>query len=73
MFIDLCKFSAAVNLIFLFLPPLQYGRAALESVMKSVLRYETPLVSPPTEYSGDFFEGKFIFYAILVINNNVIT
>ncbi|CAE1330971.1 Protein strawberry notch homolog 1,Protein strawberry notch homolog 2,Protein strawberry notch [Acanthosepion pharaonis] len=34
----------------------KYGRAALESVMKSVLRYETPLVSPPTEYSGDFFE-----------------
>ena len=37
---------------------LQYGRAALEAVMKSILRHETPVVSPPSAYKGNFFDGK---------------
>lgn len=33
----------------------KYGRSALESIMKSIMRYEQPLVPPPTDYKGDFF------------------
>ena len=40
---------------------LQYGRAALEAVMKSILRHETPVVSPPSTYKGNFFDGKNIY------------
>ncbi len=34
----------------------KYGRQALEIVMKSIAKIEEPIVSPPEEYSGDFFE-----------------
>lgn len=33
----------------------KYGRSALESIMKSIMRYEKPLVPPPSDYKGDFF------------------
>ncbi|UYV73913.1 sno [Cordylochernes scorpioides] len=33
----------------------KYGRAALESVMRSVMELETPLVPPPRDYERDFF------------------
>ena len=36
----------------------KYGRAALETVMKSILGQETPLVPLPENYSGNFLEGK---------------
>lgn len=42
---------------FLFL---QYGRAALEAVMKSVLGFDAPLVPIPKTYDGDFFEGSYL-------------
>ena len=36
----------------------KHGRQALELVMKSVLGQETPVVSPPSSYKGDFFKGR---------------
>ncbi|XP_063628305.1 protein strawberry notch [Cydia splendana] len=34
----------------------KYGRTALEAVMKAIMKYETPLVPPPRDYNGDFFQ-----------------
>lgn len=34
----------------------KYGRSALETVMKTIMGYEAPMVSPPTDYQGDFFK-----------------
>lgn len=34
----------------------KYGRSALESVMKTIMGYEQPLVMPPSDYKGDFFK-----------------
>ncbi|KAK2818636.1 hypothetical protein Q5P01_024197 [Channa striata] len=34
----------------------KYGRNALEIVMKSIVKLDTPLVSPPSEFKGDFFK-----------------
>ncbi|XP_021708010.1 protein strawberry notch isoform X3 [Aedes aegypti] len=34
----------------------KYGRSALESVMKTIMGYEQPLVPPPSDYKGDFFK-----------------
>ncbi|XP_028319438.1 protein strawberry notch homolog 1 [Gouania willdenowi] len=33
----------------------KYGRSALEIVMKSIVKLDTPLVAPPTDFKGDFF------------------
>uniref|UniRef100_A0A182PI94 Uncharacterized protein n=1 Tax=Anopheles epiroticus TaxID=199890 RepID=A0A182PI94_9DIPT len=34
----------------------KYGRTALESVMKTIMGYESPIVPPPPDYRGDFFK-----------------
>ncbi|KAJ8712674.1 hypothetical protein PYW08_007978 [Mythimna loreyi] len=34
----------------------KYGRSALEAVMRAIMKYETPLVPPPSDYAGDFFQ-----------------
>ncbi|XP_053555749.1 protein strawberry notch homolog 1 [Bombina bombina] len=34
----------------------KYGRNALEIVMKSIVSLDSPLVSPPADYPGDFFK-----------------
>uniref|UniRef100_A0A182Q7B7 Strawberry notch n=1 Tax=Anopheles farauti TaxID=69004 RepID=A0A182Q7B7_9DIPT len=34
----------------------KYGRTALESVMKTIMGYEAPIVPPPADYRGDFFK-----------------
>uniref|UniRef100_H2VDN9 Protein strawberry notch homolog 1 n=1 Tax=Takifugu rubripes TaxID=31033 RepID=H2VDN9_TAKRU len=34
----------------------KYGRNALEIVMKSIVKLDSPLVSPPPEFKGDFFK-----------------
>lgn len=34
----------------------KYGRTALETVMKTIMGYEQPLVPPPTDYRGEFFK-----------------
>ncbi|KAG7215357.1 hypothetical protein INR49_022594 [Caranx melampygus] len=34
----------------------KYGRNALEIVMKSIVKLDSPLVSPPSEFKGDFFK-----------------
>uniref|UniRef100_A0AAQ4Q0Y2 Protein strawberry notch homolog 1 n=1 Tax=Gasterosteus aculeatus aculeatus TaxID=481459 RepID=A0AAQ4Q0Y2_GASAC len=36
----------------------KYGRNALEIVMKSIVKLDSPLVSPPAHFKGDFFKGK---------------
>ncbi|CAK9823503.1 Protein strawberry notch homolog 1 [Anthophora retusa] len=33
----------------------KYGRAALEATMRTIMKYEPPLVPPPQDYHGDFF------------------
>ena len=38
---------------------LQFGRLALESVMKSVCGYDSPFVPPPQYEKGDFFSGEY--------------
>uniref|UniRef100_A0A8D0AA08 Protein strawberry notch homolog 1 n=1 Tax=Sander lucioperca TaxID=283035 RepID=A0A8D0AA08_SANLU len=35
----------------------KYGRNALEIVMKSIVKLDSPLVSPPSNFKGDFFKG----------------
>ncbi|CAG05292.1 unnamed protein product, partial [Tetraodon nigroviridis] len=35
----------------------KYGRNALEIVMKSIVKSDSPLVSPPSDFKGDFFKG----------------
>ncbi|TKS84986.1 Protein strawberry notch -like protein 1 [Collichthys lucidus] len=35
----------------------KYGRNALEIVMKSIVKLDSPLVSPPSDFKGDFFKG----------------
>ena len=35
---------------------LQYGRNALEHVIRSIASHEPPIVPPPTSYKGDFFK-----------------
>uniref|UniRef100_A0A671PMW8 Protein strawberry notch homolog 1 n=1 Tax=Sinocyclocheilus anshuiensis TaxID=1608454 RepID=A0A671PMW8_9TELE len=35
----------------------KYGRNALEIVMKSIVSLDSPLVSPPADFEGDFFKG----------------
>lgn len=37
---------------------MQYGRNALEIVMKSIVNLDSPMVSPPPDFPGDFFKGK---------------
>ncbi|XP_068191150.1 protein strawberry notch homolog 1 isoform X2 [Antennarius striatus] len=34
----------------------KYGRNALEIVMKSIVKLDAPLVSPPSDFIGDFFK-----------------
>lgn len=34
----------------------KYGKSALESVMKTIMQYEKPMVPPPQDYKGDFFK-----------------
>ncbi|CAL9682352.1 unnamed protein product [Knipowitschia caucasica] len=34
----------------------KYGRNALEIVMKSIVKLDSPLVPPPAEFKGDFFK-----------------
>lgn len=34
----------------------KYGRSALESVMKTIMGYDKPLVPPPHDYKGEFFK-----------------
>uniref|UniRef100_A0A3Q3WQI6 Protein strawberry notch homolog 1 n=1 Tax=Mola mola TaxID=94237 RepID=A0A3Q3WQI6_MOLML len=34
----------------------KYGRNALEIVMKSIVKLDAPLVSPPSDFKGDFFK-----------------
>ncbi|XP_041666494.1 protein strawberry notch homolog 1 isoform X3 [Cheilinus undulatus] len=34
----------------------KYGRSALEIVMKSIVKLDSPLVSPPADFKGDFFK-----------------
>lgn len=33
-----------------------YGRRALEAVMRAVMQYETPILTPPKNYKGNFFK-----------------
>ncbi|KAL7728457.1 hypothetical protein ACLKA6_005214 [Drosophila palustris] len=47
----------------------KYGRQALETVMRTIMGYETPLVPPPTDYSGEFFKdiaGALVGVGIIV-------
>ncbi|KAG2471348.1 SBNO1 protein, partial [Polypterus senegalus] len=34
----------------------KYGRNALEIVMKSIVNFDSPIVSPPASFEGDFFK-----------------
>lgn len=54
------------SLTFLFL---QYGRSALEIVMKSIVKLDTPLVSPPSDFKGDFFKGVALFLGRLAFSH----
>ena len=44
----------------------QYGRTALEAVMKSVLQIETPLVPVPGEYQGHFLNGNYLLLSLSI-------
>uniref|UniRef100_A0AAR2KWP5 Protein strawberry notch homolog 1 n=1 Tax=Pygocentrus nattereri TaxID=42514 RepID=A0AAR2KWP5_PYGNA len=47
----------------------KYGRNALEIVMKSIVNLDSPLVSPPYDFEGDFFKGKIFLF--LKCNNQI--
>lgn len=38
----------------------QYGRAALEAVLKAVTGQASSLIPPPQDYKGHFFQGMLI-------------
>jgi hypothetical protein len=40
-----------------FLIDTNYGRLALEGVMKAVMGHGSPTIPPPIEYPGEFFKG----------------
>ncbi|XP_059611939.1 protein strawberry notch isoform X2 [Phlebotomus argentipes] len=47
----------------------KYGRSALESVMKTIMGYEQPMVPPPSDYKGEFFKdiaGALVGVGIIV-------
>ncbi|XP_026847082.1 protein strawberry notch isoform X2 [Drosophila persimilis] len=47
----------------------KYGRQALETVMRTIMGYEAPLVPPPTDYNGEFFKdiaGALVGVGIIV-------
>ncbi|XP_067635991.1 protein strawberry notch [Eurosta solidaginis] len=47
----------------------KYGRTALETVMKTIMGYESPLVPPPNDYKGEFFKdiaGALVGVGIIV-------
>lgn len=49
----------------------KYGRSALEAVMRAIMKYDTPLVPPPSDYSGDFFHdvaGALVGVGLIVNN-----
>jgi len=59
----------------------QYGRTALEAVLKAVTGQGSPLIPPPQDYKGHFFQGVLIFdvrntdklrYFELIEFNNII-
>lgn len=33
----------------------KYGRMALESVMRGIMKHNVPMVKPPADFEGDFF------------------
>jgi hypothetical protein len=41
-----------------------YGRAALASIMKAIMGLEAPLISPPSDYEGKFFDGTNFSYLL---------
>ncbi|XP_015375524.1 PREDICTED: protein strawberry notch [Diuraphis noxia] len=49
----------------------KYGRAALETTMKTIIGYESPIVPPPEDYNGHFFEdvGGALVGVGMIINN----
>ena len=46
---------------------LQYGRAALEAVLKAVTGQGVPMIPPPQDYRGHFFQGVLFSYDGLVV------
>lgn len=46
---------------------MQYGRNALEIVMKSIVNLDSPMVSPPPDFPGDFFKGKYNSLDVIAI------
>lgn len=57
-----------LKLVKTFPPLLQYGRNALEIVMKSIVNLDSPMVSPPPDYPGEFFKGNL---KVIIIGNKV--
>ena len=44
----------------------KYGRAALDAIMKAITGYESPIISPPADYNGEFFKGMNIFFSFAI-------
>ncbi|XP_026313578.1 protein strawberry notch [Hyposmocoma kahamanoa] len=46
-------------------------RTALEAVMRAIMKYEQPLVAPPADYNGDFFQdvASALVGVGLIVNN----
>uniref|UniRef100_A0A2P2I206 Protein strawberry notch n=2 Tax=Hirondellea gigas TaxID=1518452 RepID=A0A2P2I206_9CRUS len=52
----------------------KYGRLALESTMKTMMGYEHPIVPPPDDYDGDFFndlQNALVGVGTIMEENNV--
>lgn len=52
----------------------KYGRTALEKVMKAIMKYESPMVPPPRDYSGDFFQdvASALVGVGLIVNSEIL-
>lgn len=49
----------------------KYGKSALETVMRTIMGYEKPLVEPPKDYEGDFIQdiaGALVGVGLIVNN-----
>ena len=56
----------------MFISVHQFGRTALEAVMKSVMSLEKPMAPLPKDYKGNFFEGKIHYSVVCVDASNVL-
>ena len=47
----------------------EYGKKALDAVMKAIVSFEAPVIPPPEDYQGEFFKGDFCYFLTTAVLN----